>query len=113
MSNAIDYSIGPFPGQAEDQHRWIITDTAGEVASLYADLNTGEINSVDVRADRRREGIARRLYEAAVAQVDIYHAPDVHCTPEGLAFKNAMGGETIPDELAYFTEWELNQDEEI
>lgn len=71
------------------------------VGELYWDFQTGQIMWVHVDADRQGEGIARALYEYAEGIFDIYHSPDEHCTPEGLAFKDAMGGETIPAHLAY------------
>ena len=43
-------------------------------------------------------GIARSLYEAADQMLDgLKHAPAGACTPEGLAFAQAMGGEVADD----------------
>lgn len=113
MSEKVTYSIGPYPGETTDLHTWTITDEHGEAAALYADLTTGEICNIEVAPRRRGEGLARLLYETAAAQITIYHQPDHHCTPEGLAFKRAVGGETIPDHLAYTADYEIDYDEEI
>lgn len=36
-----------------------------------------------------------RLYETATSQTDVFHAPAAHRTPEGNAFAQAVGGETV------------------
>lgn len=45
--------------------------------------------------NRRNEGLARALYTAASAVMDVYHAPVAHRTEEGNAFAQAVGGATI------------------
>lgn len=95
--NSIHYDFTPYPGESEPQHHWSI----GDVAHLYADPVTGKIDSVDVDSENRGQGLARALYEHAFRQVDLYHDLDHHCTPEGLAFKRAVGGPTIPEHLGF------------
>lgn len=100
-SERVTYSIGTYFDEPGDLHTWTIRDGDATIASLYVDLETGQIMQIEVNPARQREGLARELYEAAVAQMPIYHSPDEHCTPEGLAFKLAVGGETIDADLAY------------
>ncbi|MFZ2172682.1 MAG: hypothetical protein WAW17_01340 [Rhodococcus sp. (in: high G+C Gram-positive bacteria)] len=71
------------------------------IAELYADLATGQIMNVWTKETRRGEGLARKVHEAAEATVELFHSPDEHCTPQGFAFKQAMGGVTIEDTDAY------------
>ena len=71
------------------------------IGEMYLDINTGQIMQIEVNEDRRGEGIARAIYEYACSITNVYHAPDEHCTREGLAFKNAVGGEEIDPETAY------------
>ena len=98
----LTYRTGTYYGEAGDMH---IVEARDEddamVGELYCDLTTGQIMQIEVSEDRRGEGIARLLAEHAATIFDVYHSPDEHCTPEGLAFKEAMNGETIPAELAY------------
>lgn len=101
----IAYSIHPYPGETDDCHVWTATESGNIIGELYADLHTGQIMQIEVDTDRRGEGIATAMYNAASAQITLYHSPDEHCTPEGLAFKQAVGGATVPDELAYTPEF--------
>lgn len=92
----ITYEIGTYYGETTDLHTWKIVDEDGTAAELYVSIDHREIMNVEVREDRRGEGLARALYEAAYKQMNgIYHAPEAHCTPEGRAFAEAMGGEVI------------------
>lgn len=101
MSTAITYKAQGYYGEPETMHSWTILDGDQVIAELYADLVTGQIMNVRTVAGRRGEGIATALYAAASSQIDLYHSPDEHCTPEGLAFKQSVGGDTIADDLAY------------
>lgn len=103
-TETITYKARSYYGEAEVMHSWTITDEDGVAAELYADYTTGQIMQVEVREDRRGEGLARALYETASDQITLYHSPDEHCTPAGLAFKEAIGGETVPAESAYIPE---------
>lgn len=98
----ITYREGDYYGEDRDMH---IIEAHGEddtlIGELYCDLTTGQIMQIEVNKDHRGEGIARAMAEHAETIFDIYHSPDEHCTPEGLAFKEAMNGEEIPAELAY------------
>lgn len=98
----LTYRTGTYYGETGDMHIIEAHDEDGAtVGELYCDLTTGQIMQIEVNEDRRGEGIARLLAEHAATIFDVYHSPDEHCTPEGLAFKEAMNGETIPAELAH------------
>ena len=78
-----------------------ITDEDGIAADLYIHTDSHLILNVEVREDRRGEGLARSLYEHAKQDLGtIYHVPDWGCTYEGLAFVHAMGGDIMDDETA-------------
>ena len=98
----LTYRTGTYYGEANEMH---IVEARDEddtmIGELYCDLTTGQIMQIEVNEDHRGEGIARLLTEHAATVFDVYHSPDAHCTPEGLAFKEAMNGETIPAHLAY------------
>ena len=91
---------GDYYGDATDNLTWEITDEQGIAAELYIHAEHHMIMNLTVRENRRGEGLARALYEAADATATIFHAPEWACSPEGAAFAEAMGGETISDDLA-------------
>ena len=98
----LTYRTGNYYGDTAAYHIIEAHDEHGDLAGeLYADHTTGQIMQVEVTEARRGEGIARHLYQHAETHFTVYHSPDEHCTPEGLTFKEAMGGETIPTHLAY------------
>lgn len=89
------YRTGNYYGDGQTYHIWEICDEQGIAAELYVSIERHEIMSIDVRADRRRQGLARTLYIAATAQMPVYHAPAAHRSEEGAAFAEAVGGEAI------------------
>lgn len=94
----IEYSTGTYYGETDILYRWFAIDNGERIGELYVDIDREIIMNIEVNADRRGEGIARALYEAADAQLDeLKHAPEAACTPEGLAFAQAMGGEVAED----------------
>lgn len=100
MSTEIITRRGDYYGDGTDNLIWAIADEAGVAAELYIHAEHRMIMNIEVRADRQGEGLARALYEAAQATGTIYHAPEWACTPDGLVFAEAMGGEVIDDETA-------------
>lgn len=94
-TEAITQRTGNYHGDGSTNHIWEITDTGGVAAALYISTDRHEIMNIEVRADRRREGLATALYDAATAVRDIYHAPVAHRTFEGNAFAEAVGGPAI------------------
>lgn len=97
----ITHTLGTYYGEADLLETFIITDEDGTAAELYIDSTYHMIMNIEVRDDRRGEGLARALYEAAEdALGTIYHAPAWGCTADGLAFAEAMGGEVMADETA-------------
>lgn len=91
----INQRIGDYYGNGVDHHVWEIADEQGIAAELYVSIDRCEIMNIEVREDRRSEGLARALYTAASAVMDVYHAPVAHRTEEGDAFAQAVGGQTI------------------
>lgn len=103
----ITYSTGTYYGEAEIMHRWFAVIDGEQVGELYVAIDTEIIMNVEVDEAHRGEGIARALYVAADAQLaELKHAPAAACTPEGLAFAEAMGGAVADDmdELATYHE---------
>lgn len=74
---------------------WIDGEDASELTIW---TTTREIANIETRAAHQGEGFARALYEHASAEEEIFHALEHHRTPEGHAFAEAMGGETIDEE---------------
>lgn len=95
MSETATYRTGSYYSDDSQNHIWEITDADGVAAELYVSLERHEIMNIEVRKDRRGEGLARALYETAAQQMAIYHAPVAHRTYEGNAFAEAVGGDTI------------------
>lgn len=86
---------GDYYGDGTHNHIWEITDMDGIVADLYVSADRHEIMNIEVRSDRRGEGLARALYEAACREMNVFHALAAHRTAEGALFANAVGGPTI------------------
>jgi hypothetical protein len=91
----ISQRVGDYYGDATSNHVFEITDESGVAAELYVSTDRHEIMNIEVREDRRGEGLARALYTAASCVMDICHAPVAHRTEEGHAFAQAVGGATI------------------
>ena len=79
--------------------RYTMIDDGAEVGYLLVHT-TGLILNVEVDQDRQGEGIARALYEHASRGISLYHVPAWGRTPEGDAFAQRMGGDTMDDEQA-------------
>ena len=59
------YRIGTYYGETETRHIWEITDEQGIAAELYVAMDTLTVVNIETREDRRGEGLARALWEAA------------------------------------------------
>lgn len=94
MTEVITYRTGQYSDADPISHIWEAREGDQVVGELYVSFERGEILNIWVTPARRGEGIARRLYEAATAQMTVYHAPVAHRTPEGDAFARAVGGPT-------------------
>lgn len=77
----------------------MIDDT--DAAELTIWTTTREVANVETRTAFQRQGLARTLWEHANAEAELFHALPHHRTPEGDAFADAMGGDTIDDEAGY------------
>ena len=95
MTVEIAQRTGDYYGDGTHNHIWEIRDEHGIAAELYVSTDRHEIMNIQVREDRRREGLARALYDTATNVMDVYHAPVGHRTPEGHAFAEAVGGDTV------------------
>lgn len=94
----IEYSTGTYYGEPGLLHRWFAIEDGERIGELYVDMDREIIMNIEVIESRRGEGIARSLYEAADQMLDhLKHAPAGGCTPEGLAFAQAVGGEVADD----------------
>ena len=72
----------------------------GTAASLLdIDATTRKVTNVETLDAYTRQGLARSLWVAANAEAECFHAVEHHRTPEGDAFAQAVGGETIAPEL--------------
>jgi len=98
MTTTITYRIGSYYGDATVNHIWEIADEQGVASELYVSIEDAEVMQVETREDRRGEGLARQLWDAANAQLGtVYHSLPAHRTPEGDAFANAVGGESVTE----------------
>ena len=100
VAQEIAHRTGDYYGDGSTNLIWEISDEDGIAAELYVEPTIRMIMNIEVREDRRSEGLARDLYEAATATGTIYHVPAWGCTPEGVAFADAMGGPILDDETA-------------
>jgi len=92
----IQRSTGDYYNDGQDADRWLIEDEDGIVAGLWVNLDTREVMQIEVRADRQREGLATALWNAATRISTVLHAPASHRTPEGDAFAQSVGGDSVP-----------------
>ncbi len=88
------YRTGSYYGDATQNHIWENRDNGELVAELYVSTSTNEIMNIWTTEDRRGEGLARALYDTALAQQTVLHAPAAHRTEDGNAFADAVGGDT-------------------
>ena len=70
-----------------------------EASFLDIDATTRKVTNVETLTAYARQGLARSLWVAANAEAECFHAVEHHRTPEGDAFAQAVGGETIAPEL--------------
>ena len=96
MNGTVNHRTGDYYGDQTDNLIWEIADQTGIAAELYVSTTRHEIMNIEVREDRRGEGLARLLFETANTQTTVYHAPAAHRTEEGNAFAEAVGGDTVP-----------------
>lgn len=89
------YRTGTYGSETTQNHIWETRDGGDLIAELYVSTDRHEIANIWTAEDRRGEGLARGLYDTASAQMDVFHAPAAHRTPEGDAFAEAVGGDTV------------------
>lgn len=79
--------------------RYSMIEDGAEIGHLLAHTS-GLILNVEIEEDHQGEGIARALYEHADKTQGLYHVPSWGCTPEGLGFAEAMGGDIMDEQEA-------------
>jgi len=92
----ITRDISRYSDTDEPNHRWALTIDGETVSELWVDTNTGEIMQVETPTAHQGNGYASALYRQAATEIDIYHAPEAHRTPEGDRFAQSVGGDSLP-----------------
>ena len=75
-----------------------------QVSTLCIDAATRQVWFVETADGFTGQGFARSLWEAANTESECLHALPHHRTPEGDAFAEGVGGDTITEELGYVAE---------
>lgn len=91
----ITRDIARYSEQDEPSHRWSLTIDGETVSELWVDIATGEIAQVETADEHQGNGYASMLYRQAATEIEIFHAPEGHRTPEGDRFARSVGGETL------------------
>lgn len=102
--------IARYSEQDEPTHRWSLTIDGETVSQLWVDMETGEIMQVETPSAHQGNGYASALYHQAASEIDIYHAPESHRTPEGDRFARSVGGDSLG--CLHGCCIEINEDEE-
>ena len=85
--------------ETTDSIRYSMMIDGTEASFLLIDAGTRKVENVETLTTYARQGLARSLWVAANAEAECFHAVEHHRTPEGDAFAQAVGGETIAPEL--------------
>ncbi len=85
--------------EATDSIRYSMMIDGTEASFLLIDAGTRKVVNVETATAYARQGLARSLWVAANSEGECFHAVEHHRTPEGDAFAQAVGGETIAPEL--------------
>lgn len=91
----ITRDIARYSEQDKPSHRWSMTIDGQVVSRLWVSTETGEIEQVETPREHQGNGYASALYRRAASEIEIFHAPEAHRTPEGQRFAESVGGETI------------------
>lgn len=91
----ITRDIARYSETDEPSHHWSLVVDGEVVSELWVDTETGEIGQVETAAGHQGNGYASALYHRAAAEIDIYHAPEGHRTPEGDRFARSVGGPAL------------------
>ena len=85
--------------ETTDGIRYSMMIDGTEASFLLIDADTRKVVNIETATTYARQGLARSLWDAANAEAECFHAVEHHRTPEGDAFAQAVGGETIAPEL--------------
>lgn len=92
----ITRDVARYSDQDELRHRWALSVDGEIVSELWVDQATGEIVQVETTRTHQGNGYASALYHQAASEINIFHAPETHRTPEGNAFAWSVGGDSLP-----------------
>lgn len=96
------YSVDTYPSEDHRKYHYIQARLGGRIiGGLYCEFETGRIVNIWVAPEYRRRGVGRWMYQGASEYFEVFHDVDKHCTPEGLAFKRAVGGEEVDPDWAF------------
>ena len=85
--------------ETTDSIRYSMMIDGTEASFLLIDAGTRKVENIETMNGFTRQGLASALWVAANAEAECFHAVEHHRTPEGDAFAQAVGGETIAPEL--------------
>lgn len=84
-----------------DETIYQVIDDGQVVSFLTITTDTRVVLNVETIDERQGEGLARHLWDTAIADGEVLHQQEHHRTPEGDAFARAMGGETADETEDY------------
>lgn len=85
--------------ETTDGIRYSMMIDGTEASFLLIDADTRKVAYVETLTTYARQGLASALWVAASAEGECFHAVEHHRSPQGDAFAQAVGGETIAPEL--------------
>jgi len=90
--------IGKYSPEDDDSIIYEMSDDQGVACALYLDIEHHMIMNIETREDRRHEGLATRVFEAADDDINAYLAPEFCRTPEGQMWAETMKYADVMDE---------------
>lgn len=91
----ITRDIARYSETDDPSHRWSLVINGETVSELWISPETGEIEQVETDPAHQGNGYASALYRQAATEIQIFHAPEGHRTPEGDRFARSVGGPTL------------------
>ena len=91
----ISRDIARYSETDDPSYRWSLAIDDKTVSELWVDIATGEIGQVETDPAHQGNGYASALYRQAATEIEIFHAPEGHRTPEGDRFARSVGGPTL------------------
>lgn len=91
----ITRDIARYSETDDASHHWSLIIDGQTVSELWVSPTTGEIEQVETDPAHQGHGYASALYHRAASEIQIFHAPAGHRTPEGDRFARSVGGPTL------------------